>query len=88
MKVVDLLERLPAPVLAILAIVLIQFGSGLAKDLMSGGDPIALLFLRSAIGTVLLLPFLVKEISSSLLFWGDKRSGRPVCSAVDPGVTR
>jgi inner membrane transporter RhtA len=63
MRMVVLLERMPAPLLALLAIILIQLGSGLAKDLMSGGGPIALLLLRSAIGSVLLLPFLANEIS-------------------------
>jgi len=55
-------NRLPAPLLAILAIILIQLGTGTAKDLMAAGDPMALLFLRLAFGSLLLLPFLWSEI--------------------------
>ena len=57
-------NRVPAPVLAILAIILIQLGTGTAKDVMSVGNPMSLLFLRLAIGSLLLLPFMWAEVTS------------------------
>lgn len=65
-------NRLPAPALAILAITLIQLGTGTAKDLMTAGNALSLLFLRLLIGSFLLLPFLWPQISSlSRAQWRD-----------------
>lgn len=55
-------NRLPAPALAILAITLIQLGTGTAKGLMTADNAMALLFLRLLLGSLLLLPFLWADI--------------------------
>lgn len=65
-------NRLPAPVLAIVAITLIQLGTGTAKDLMTAENALSLLFLRLLLGSFLLLPFLWAEIFSlSRAQWQD-----------------
>ncbi|MGE0237087.1 MAG: DMT family transporter [Parvibaculaceae bacterium] len=58
----DWTNRLPAPVLAILAIAFIQLGTATAKDLMTAETALSLLFLRLFIGSILLLPFLWSDI--------------------------
>lgn len=55
-------NRIPAPALAILAITLIQLGTGAAKDVMTAENALSLLFLRQMLGSLLLLPFLWGEV--------------------------
>jgi len=53
-RVAALAERLPAPLLLIIALVLLQLGAGLAKSIMTAPSALGMVFLRLGLGTVVL----------------------------------
>lgn len=58
-----LIDRLPPQLLAVAAIVLIQLGAGLARDIIGSADAMALLFVRLAAGSVLMLPWIAPTLA-------------------------